>query len=175
VRNINKINAICLKIKFLQNPLNMYFALQRITKTTIMRKAFRFLAALLLIAIVPVAALAQTTPTNTISGNVRNSATKDVVPAVSVTVKGTSAGTYTDEKGNFKLVTTQKPPLTLVFSSVGFESQEVNVNAAGDFVQVDFVQGATLGTEVVVSATRVPQRILESPISDPRGPRRNLL
>ena len=118
-----------------------------------------------MIAIVPVAALAQATQSTTITGNVRNSATKDVATAVSVTVKGTSEGTFTDEKGNFKLVTTQKPPLTLVISSVGFETQEVNVNAASDFVQVEFVQAAQLGTEVVVSATRVPQRILESPVS----------
>ena len=127
-----------------------------------MRKSFRFLGALLLIAIFPIAALAQSI---TISGNVRNSSNKDVVPAVSITIKGTSAGTFSDEKGNFKLVTTQKPPFTLVFTSVGYESQEVNVNSAADFVQVDFVPGSSLGVEVVVSASRVPERILESPVS----------
>ena len=52
----------------------------------------------------------------TITGNVRNSLNKDVVPAVSVTVKGTNAGTFTDEKGNFRFTTDQKSPLTLVFS-----------------------------------------------------------
>jgi len=143
----------------------MYFGIHiDLPKTTIMRKSYRFLAALIMIAIVPVAALAQTT-TTTISGNVRNSTNKDVVPAVSITVKGTSEGTYTDEKGNFRLVTTQKPPLTLVISAISFETQEVTVNNASDLVQVDFVPGATLGTEVVVSATRLPQRIIESPVS----------
>jgi outer membrane receptor protein involved in Fe transport len=127
-----------------------------------MRKSFRSLAALLFFSAFSLAALAQTI---TISGNVRNGTSKDVVPAVSVTLKGTSTGTFTDEKGNFKLTTTSKPPLTLVFTSVGFEPQEVTVNSASDNVQVDFVPVSTLGVEVVVSASRVPERILESPVS----------
>jgi hypothetical protein len=48
----------------------------------------------------------------TITGTIRNSTNKDVVPAVSVAIKGSSIGTFSDEKGNFKLVTTQRPPLT---------------------------------------------------------------
>ena len=139
----------------------MYFAPQTITKTTIMRRSYRYLALLLMAGMFSIAAFAQTV---TLSGNVRNSATKDVVPAVSVTIKGSAAGTFTDEKGNFKLVTAQKPPFTLVISSVGFESQEINV-AGTDFVQVDAVPASTLGTEVVISASRVPERILESPVS----------
>jgi outer membrane receptor protein involved in Fe transport len=126
-----------------------------------MRKSFRSLAALLFFCVLSLAAVSQTT----ISGNVRNSLNKDVVPAVSVTIKGSSTGTFTDEKGNFKLTTTQAPPIVLVFSSIGFESQEVTVTSASDNVQVDFVPSSTLGVEVVVSASRVPERILESPVS----------
>ena len=55
----------------------------------------------------------------TITGNVRHSVTDDRVPAVSVTIKGTSVGTYTDDHGNFRLSTTQQPPLVLVFSVIG--------------------------------------------------------
>lgn len=127
-----------------------------------MRKSFRYLAALLFISISSIAAVAQQT---TITGSVKNSLNKDVVPAVSVTVKGTNIGTFTDEKGNFKLVTSQKPPFTLVFTSVGFEAKEVQVNSASDVVSVDFVPSSSLGVEVVVSASRVPERILESPVS----------
>lgn len=120
------------------------------------------MAALLLFTLFSLAAVAQST---TITGNVRNSTNKDVVPAVSVTIKGTSTGTFTDERGNFKITTTLKPPFVLVFTSVGFEPQEVTINSASDNVQVDFVPASTLGVEVVVSASRVPERILESPVS----------
>ncbi|MFM9907758.1 MAG: TonB-dependent receptor domain-containing protein [Chitinophagaceae bacterium] len=127
-----------------------------------MRKSYRLLAALLFASIYSLTSLAQNT---TISGNVRNGVNKDVVPAVSVTIKGSSSGTFTDEKGNFKLNTTQQPPFTLIFTSVGFEPQEIVVNNSRDIVQVDFVPSSTLGVEVVVSASRVPERILESPVS----------
>ncbi|HEX3935418.1 MAG TPA: carboxypeptidase-like regulatory domain-containing protein, partial [Puia sp.] len=43
----------------------------------------------------------------TISGNVRHAVTDDRVPAVSVTIKGTTIGTFTDDRGNFKLMTMQ--------------------------------------------------------------------
>src|ERR1700748_3303366 len=123
-----------------------------------MRKSLRMLAALLLGLFVSIAAIAQNF---TISGTVKNSTSKEVVPAVSVTIKGTSIGTFTDEKGNFKLSTSQKPPLTLVFTSIGFQPQEVVVNSANSpAIQVSFVPASSLGAEVVVSASRVPERIL---------------
>ena len=52
----------------------------------------------------------------TISGNVKNTASTENAAAVSVTIKGTDAGTFTDEKGNFSL-TTKSLPVTLVSSS----------------------------------------------------------
>lgn len=100
----------------------------------------------------------------TVTGHVQSSQSKESIPAVSVTVKGGGAGTTTDDKGNFKLTTTRQPPFVLVFSSVGFESMEMNVTGASD-LQVELKPGSVLGTEVVVSASRVPQNILESPVS----------
>src|SRR5688572_11211692 len=120
----------------------------------------RCLAALSLCMIICVAARSQTT----LSGTVRNSFSKEAVPSVTVTIKGTAAGTYTDDKGKFKLTTPRSLPLTLVFSSVGYASQEVQVSSAGD-IEVSFEPVSDLGTEVVVSASRVPERILESPVS----------
>lgn len=127
-----------------------------------MRKGYQILGALVFSLVLTIVAKAQTV---TITGSVKNSASKDVVPAVSITVKGSSSGTFSDEKGNFKLVTTQKPPFTLIFTSVGFEQKELSVTGPGDVGQIDFVPASTLGTEVVVSASRVPERILESPVS----------
>jgi outer membrane receptor protein involved in Fe transport len=101
----------------------------------------------------------------TISGNVRHAVTDDRVPAVSVTIKGTTIGTFTDDRGNFKLMTMQQPPFVLVFSSIGFETQEVRVENAGGGVNIKLRPGSSLGREVVVSATRGAIRSLESPVS----------
>jgi len=127
-----------------------------------MKKHQRYLALLLIAFVLTLTATAQTI---TITGNVKNSGNKDAVPAVSVTVKGSASGTFTNEKGDFKLVTSQQLPLTLIISSIGFETKELTVTSLAAPVQVDFVPASTLGTEVVVSASRVPQRILESPVS----------
>lgn len=101
----------------------------------------------------------------TITGTVRNSVNQEKVPAVSVTVKGSAIGTFTDDKGNFRLTTAQPLPLVLIFTSIGFESQEVTVANAATPIQVSFHPASLLGAEVVVSASRVPERILESPVS----------
>src|SRR5437870_5571258 len=126
-----------------------------------MRKITSYLVTFLMDNIFTIAALAQNV---TISGNVRNSNTKENDTAVSVRIKGGSTGTFTDDKGNFT-ISTNSLPVTFVFSSIGYASQEVTVSTAGKSVAVEFVPSNTMGQEVVVSATRVPVRILESPVS----------
>ena len=115
------------------------------------------------VAFTAISAMAQNA--GTITGTVKNGTSGETIAAVSVTVKGSSVGTYTDDKGNFKLNVTQKAPYTLVFSSVGFEGQEQVVNAGTSTVDVSLKQAFTLGTEVVVAASRVAERILESPVT----------
>ena len=127
-----------------------------------MSKSLRFTAACLIAALFSLQALAQTV---TIKGTVRNSTSKESVPAVSVTIKGTSNGTYTDDKGDFSISTSAKLPIILVFTSVGFESKEVNVSDAAASVNVDFVAVSTLGQEVVVAAARQQQRIIDAPVT----------
>ena len=83
--------------------------------------------ALLVVNIITVAGFAQTV---TISGTVRNSTTKDPVPSVSVIAKGSSSGTFTNENGVFKL-SVDKTPVVLIFSSVGYETQELSATGAG--------------------------------------------
>ena len=127
-----------------------------------MRSPMQLLAALLVLTFLSAASFSQTT---TVTGNVRNSLNQDVVPAVSVTIKGTNAGTFTDERGNFRITTDQRLPLTLIFTSIGYEAQETQVSDGSATVSVNLVPSSTMGVEVVISASRVPERILESPVS----------
>jgi outer membrane receptor protein involved in Fe transport len=113
--------------------------------------------------IVTISASAQNS--TTVSGSVKNAKSKELVSAVSVTVKGSSVGTFTDDKGTFRFSSIKSYPVTLVFSSVGFANKEVTLNAASSTVEVVLEPSFTLGNEVVVSASRVPERILESPVS----------
>jgi outer membrane receptor protein involved in Fe transport len=125
-----------------------------------MRRPMRQLLTFMLANILCIAAYAQS---STITGSVENTASKEKVSAVSVTVKGTNDGTFTDDKGNFK-ITVAKLPATLLVTSVGYEMQEVTVSSAGA-VKVELKPSNALGQEVVISATKTSQKILESPVS----------
>jgi outer membrane receptor protein involved in Fe transport len=103
----------------------------------------------------------------TISGSVKSASGGESIGSVSVTVKGSSTGTYTDAKGGFRLnlPASTKFPVTLLFSSIGYGITEVSVSGGGQMADVSLKPASTLGEEVVVSATRTPTRILESPVS----------
>ncbi len=126
-----------------------------------MRKTKSYLLAFVLANFMTIALHAQNV---SISGKVENSVTKEKVAAVTVTEKGTNAGTYTDDNGSFK-ITVSKLPATLLISSIGFELQEITVNSAAEKVSVSFKPSNVLGQEVVVSASRLPEKILESPVT----------
>lgn len=98
-----------------------------------------------------------------VSGTVRNSGTKETISAVSVLIKGSNTGAYTDDKGEFKFTTTQKPPFTLVVSSIGYETKEVEFS--GEAVNIEMNVSYALGQDIVVAATRLPQRIMEAPVT----------
>ncbi|WP_232826024.1 TonB-dependent receptor [Chitinophaga alhagiae] len=102
---------------------------------------------------------------HTLTGTVVNSSTGQGMPGVTVSVKGAATGAVTNASGEFRFNTTRSLPLTLVFSYVGFKSQEVAVTDAGQAVNVQLASTEILGQEVVVSASRVTQSILESPVS----------
>lgn len=106
---------------------------------------------------------AQAQKGTTVAGSVKTVKTGEAIAAVSVTVKGGSAGTFTDDKGNFKFTTTQKPPFTLVISSIGFDTKEVSFK--GGDVSVELMPASTFGQEVTVAASKYSEKVMESPVS----------
>ena len=127
-----------------------------------MRKFFRSFTLMFVASIFTIVVFGQS---KTIKGKVTDNSTTSGVPAVSVTVKGSGDGTYTDEKGDFSVTTNSAFPLTLVVSSIGYTPQEISVKNASTFVKVSFVPTSILGQDIVVSATRTPSRIMESPVT----------
>src|SRR5688572_21835109 len=105
-----------------------------------MRK-ITFLVAVLLVTLTSVPAFAQTT----VTGNVKNSTSQENAAAVSITVKGSGEGTFTDDKGNFR-IPVKTLPATLVISSIGFEPQEVVVSDAS-VVNIALAPTNSLGQE----------------------------
>ncbi len=100
-----------------------------------------------------------------ISGTVKD-ATGESVAGVNIVVKGRVIGTISDVDGKYSLKVNQAPPLTLVFSFIGFKSQEVEVkDANAPALDLTLEEQNLLGQEVVVSASRVEENILRSPVT----------
>ena len=100
-----------------------------------------------------------------IGGKVTETKTKEPLIGVSVQVKGKVIGTITDAKGDFSFVVNSQPPFTLVVSSVGFETQEINVSGNQTDFQVQLSEQAILGQEIIVSASRVEESVMKSPVA----------
>ncbi|RIW15600.1 TonB-dependent receptor [Algoriphagus lacus] len=115
----------------------------------------------LLVSIGTSAAYAQTT----ISGTVTDAETKETLVGVNIIVKGKVIGTITDLSGKFTLNVNQEPPFTLVFSMVGFTSKEVEVTGGMSNLNVELAEASIMGQEVVISASRVEESIMQSPVS----------
>jgi hypothetical protein len=119
---------------------------------------------LLVTLLVTQSLFAQGTNLLEISGQVVDQEKKPI-SSVSVQIKGTIAGTVTSNDGTFTIRTRNKFPLTLIFSSVGFQPQEFEVNGISSKIAVELVTQTMLGKEVVVTASRVSENILKSPVA----------
>jgi len=126
-----------------------------------MRKVLPLVAVLIMVQVFTIAAIAQSV---TIKGTVKDATTKGTISAASVVVRGSTAGTYTDDNGNFS-ITVAKLPVTLDVSAVNYAVKSVEVGSAAASLDIELAPSVALGQEVVVSATRTPSRILESPVS----------
>lgn len=115
----------------------------------------------LLVSLVTGTAFAQTM----VSGTITDADTKETLVGVNVLIKGKVAGTISDLSGKFSLNVNQTPPFTLIFSMVGYNSQEVEVTGANEKFDIQLAETAILGQEVVVSASRVEESVMKSPVS----------
>lgn len=100
-----------------------------------------------------------------LSGRVDDGETRLPIPGAGVSIKNTVAGTITNEAGEFTLKTRVKFPFTLVFQVVGYAPKEITVERPGDKIAVSLNTQAILGQEVVVTASRIPEDILKSPVA----------
>ena len=101
---------------------------------------------------------------NTIRGSVTDSKSGEPLVGANVIIKGTSEGDVSDINGNYSITTSQNFPFTLEISYTGFSLQEIEVTSNAP-VNVSLVEGALIGQEVVVSASRRREKVQEAPAS----------
>ena len=95
-----------------------------------------------------------------VTGKVTDAATGTPMPGVNIVIKGTTIGTMTDAAGSFSLTVTDRN-VTLVFSFIGYITQEIQLNdrttidvaLAGELTGLDEVVVIGYGTQKRISVT----------------------
>lgn len=99
-----------------------------------------------------------------VSGSVKDNANQPI-PGANVKVTGDNTGTITDADGKFNLTTAKKPPFDIEISSIGYGIKVVNVTSNNQNISVALSEEESKLDEIVVSASRAPERIRESPVT----------
>lgn len=101
----------------------------------------------------------------TLSGVVKDDKTGEALIGVNVVVGGTVQGTTTKADGSFTMSVTKTPPFKLKVSYIGYATQTVDITGSNSSIQISLKESNSLIGEVVVSASRVEEKILESPVT----------
>ncbi len=101
---------------------------------------------------------------NAITGSVTES-NNQPIPGANIKVVGDRAGTVSDADGKFTLTTSLNPPFTIEVTSLGHQTKKVSVTSINQNVSIKLTDAQTSLDEVVVSASRTPERVLESPVT----------
>ncbi|GAB4055188.1 TonB-dependent receptor [Spirosoma litoris] len=114
--------------------------------------------------LIPLFSFAQNAPVinSTVTGRVIDSRTNENLIGATVVIKGTTNGGATDQNGEFKLLTGQKLPFTVVVSFLGYQTKEVVVNESNTEIKLD--EGSNQLADVVITSRRRQESAQEVPI-----------
>ena len=100
----------------------------------------------------------------TIAGSVTDS-NKEPIFGANIKIVGDNTATVTDSEGKFSLSSSKQLPFFIEVTSVGSETKRVKINSDNQKVNIVLVDQETKLEEIVVSASRTPERVIESPVT----------
>ena len=101
----------------------------------------------------------------TVNGTISEKNSGSALIGVNVAIKDALEGTVSSSDGSFQLKTSVPRPFWIVVSMIGYESREIEITRDGMLLEVSLEDQVYLGQEVVVSASRIPESIMKSPVS----------
>ncbi|MGY6648929.1 TonB-dependent receptor [Wenyingzhuangia sp. IMCC45574] len=103
--------------------------------------------------------------TTVIKGKVLNS--KDNTPVITATVSVANSPeiAVVDEKGNFTLELKKAPPVEIHVNAIGFKHYKHKITVANSSMRIHLDEDVTSLDQVVLSASRTPERVFESPVT----------
>ncbi len=105
------------------------------------------------------------TAQSNIQGTVIDTDTKEPLVGANVSTDIVGVGTITDLDGRFVLEVNQDFPVTLIISYTGYDLQKIRVDTPTEDIRVELGFSPLGIGEVVVSASRLEESILESPVT----------
>nr|WP_283950715.1 TonB-dependent receptor [Chryseobacterium sp. pc1-10] len=100
-----------------------------------------------------------------VSGIIKHTDTHKGIAGVQVQVEHTQDTAVTDQEGNFNLRTRVKIPFRIVVTKEGFAAHTAEILSLSSKIAIELNPQNTIINEVVISASRVPEKILRSPIA----------
>ena len=101
----------------------------------------------------------------TVTGTISEKSSGSFLTGVNVAIKDALEGTVSGSDGTFQLETDVPLPFIVLISMIGYQSQEIEITRDGMVLEVSLGEQVYLGQEVVVSASRIPESIMKSPVS----------
>jgi len=131
-------------------------------------KTATFILAIIMVQIASTATFCQQTLSGTLKGRVLDKATKQALPGVTLTLKGTLTGTFTDTSGTFTLKNISEGTFSVVVSYVGYQEKIINdiqiTRNKTTYLETEIEEAITSLKEVSVTAHRFEYARL-SPVS----------
>nr|WP_228430888.1 TonB-dependent receptor [Chryseobacterium oleae] len=100
-----------------------------------------------------------------VSGIIKHTDTHKGIAGVKIQVEHTQDTAVTDQEGNFNLRTRVKIPFRIVVTKEGFAAHTAEILSLSSKIAIELNPQNTIINEVVISASRVPEKILRSPIA----------
>jgi iron complex outermembrane recepter protein len=114
--------------------------------------------------VLPLLSYAQDKPTinATVTGTVVDASTKEPLIGATVFIAGITNGAVTDANGEFRLITGQKLPFTVVVSLIGYVKKEITISESKVEIQLEPDNSNLAG--VVVTSRRRKEALQDIPI-----------
>ena len=87
------------------------------------------------------------------------------IPGANINVTGTKERAISDYDGSFALITAQTPPFSIEITAIGYTSSTLSVGSLSQKIMVKLHSEETKLNEIVVAASRAPEKVLQSPVT----------
>ena len=96
----------------------------------------------------------------TVSGTITDAYTQEPLVGVNITVKGSRSGTTTKDDGAYTLNVNLPPPITVVYSYLGYQTEEITIKEENATLDLALQESAMLGEETKCAKQTTPRQTL---------------